>query len=214
MRRVGAAATAVAAVGVAVPFVLGFLYWASGWHAYEHTSADPRVTAIFVGATLTATSVGITARVLKDLQVLHSLEARLILGAAVIDDVMGLVILGVVSGLAAGTAFSLQGALRILGVAVAFLFVALWIGLKLAPRLFGLVDRMRVRGVLVVSAFAFLLLLCVLADRAGTALLIGAFAAGLTLPATTQFASTTATITPVADISTPLLLLIICPLAD
>src|SRR5439155_1440017 len=108
-----------------------------------------------------------------------SLEARLILGAAVIDDVIGLVILGVVSALAAGTAFSLQGALRILGVAVAFLFVALWIGLKLAPRLFGLVDRMRVRGVLVVSAFAFLLLLCVLAERAGTALIIGAFAVGL-----------------------------------
>ncbi len=138
MMRVGTAATAVAVVGVAVPFVLGFLYWRSGWHGYEHTSADPLTTAIFVGATLTATSVGITGRVLKDLQVLHSLEARLILGAAVIDDVIGLVILGVVSGLAAGTAFSLQGALRILGVAVAFLFVALWIGLKLAPRLFAI----------------------------------------------------------------------------
>src|SRR5204863_5036536 len=99
-----------------------------------HPSADPGVTAIFGAATLPATSVGITARVLKDLQVLHSLEARLILGAAVIDDVMGLVILGVVSGLAAGTAFSLQGALRILGVAVASLFVALWVCLKLAPR--------------------------------------------------------------------------------
>src|SRR5256884_9003959 len=94
-----------------------------------------------------------------------------------IDDVIGLVILGVVSALAAGTAFSLQGALRILGVAVVFLFVALWMGLKLAPRLFSLVDRMRVRGVLVGSAFAFLLLLCVLAERAGTALILGAFAA-------------------------------------
>ncbi len=144
MMRVGTAATAVAVVGVAVPFVLGFLYWRSGWHGYEHTSADPPTTAIFVGATLTATSVGITGRVLKDLQVLHSLEARMILGAAVIDDVIGLVILGVVSGLAAGTAFTLQGALRILGVAVAFLFIALWIGLKLAPWLFGLVDRLRV----------------------------------------------------------------------
>jgi len=153
MMRVGTAATAVAVVGVAVPFGLGFLYWRSSWHGVEHTSADSLTTAIFVGATLTATSVGITGRVLKDLQVLHSLEARLILGAAVIDDVIGLVILSVVSGLAAGTAFSLHGALRILGVAVAFLFLALWIGLKVAPRLFGLVDRMRVRGVLVVSSW-------------------------------------------------------------
>src|SRR3989475_763322 len=72
MMRVGTAATAVAVVGVAVPFVLGFLYWRSGWHAYEHTTADPSTTAIFVGATLTATSVGITGRGLKDLQVLRN----------------------------------------------------------------------------------------------------------------------------------------------
>src|SRR5207245_3167214 len=100
-------------VGVAVPFVAGFVYWRSGWHGYEHTVADPLTTAIFVGATLTATSVGITARVLKDLQLLHSVEARLILGAAVIDDVIWVVILGVVQGVAGGAAFSLGGGLRI-----------------------------------------------------------------------------------------------------
>lgn len=214
MMRVGTAASAVAVVGVAVPFVLGFLYWRSGWHGAEHTVADPLTTAIFVGATLTATSVGITARVLKDLRVLHSLEARLILGAAVIDDVLGLVILGVVVGLAAGTAFSLHGVLRILGVAVAFLFLALWIGLRFAPRLFGLIDRMRVRGVLVVSAFAFLLLLCVLADRAGTALIIGAFAAGLILSETNQFDLIEERIKPVADIFTPIFFLSIGAAVD
>src|SRR5207253_10346107 len=214
MMRVGTAATAVAVVGVAVPFVLGFLYWRSGWHGVEHTSADPLTTAIFVGATLTATSVGITGRVLKDLQVLHSLEARLILGAALIDDVIGLVILGVVSALAAGTACSLQGALRILGVAVVFLFVALWMGLKLAPRLFSLVDRMRVRGVRVGSAFSCLLLLCVLAERAGTALIIGAFAAGLILSETNQFASIKERIKPVADIFTPIFFLSIGAFVD
>ena len=214
MMRDGPAAGAVAVVGVAVPFVLGFLYWRSGWHGYEHTAADPLSTAVFVGAALTATSVGITARVLKDLRVLHSLEARLILGAAVIDDVLGLVILGVVSALAAGVAFSLHGALRVLGVAVAFLFLALWIGLRLAPRLFGLVDRMRVRGVLVVSAFAFLLLLCVLAERAGTALIIGAFAAGLILSETNQFALIEERIKPVADVFTPIFFLSIGAAVD
>jgi Kef-type K+ transport system membrane component KefB len=214
MIRVGTAASAVAVVGVTVPFVLGFLYWQSGWHGYEHSAGDPRSTAIFVGAVLTATSVGITARVLKDLRVLHSLEARLILGAAVIDDVLGLVILGVVSGLAAGTVFSVHGALRILAVAVAFLFLALWIGLRVAPRLFGLVDRMQVRGVLVVSAFAFLLLLCVLAERAGTALIIGAFAAGLILSETNQFHLIEERIKPVADIFTPIFFLSIGAAAD
>ncbi|HEV2750550.1 MAG TPA: cation:proton antiporter [Gemmatimonadales bacterium] len=214
MLRVGPAAGAVASVGVAVPFLLGFLYWRSGWHGYEHTVSDPLSTAIFVGATLTATSVGITARVLKDLRVLQSLEARLILSAAVIDDVLGLVILGVVSALAAGAAFTLQGALRVLGVAVVFLFLSLWIGLRLAPHLFGLVDRMRVRGVLLVSAFAFLLLLCVLAERAGTALIIGAFAAGLILSETNQLDVIAERIKPVADVFTPIFFLSIGAVVD
>ncbi len=207
MVRVGADATSVASVGVAVPFAMGFLYWRSGLHGYEHTVADPLTTAIFVGATLTATSVGITARVLTDLRVLHSVEARLIVGAAVIDDIMGLVILGVVSGLAAGVAFTMHGVLRTLGVAVAFLFAALWIGVRFAPRIFAIVDRMRVRGVLLVSAFAFLLLLCALADRAGSALIIGAFAAGLILSETNQFALIEERIKPVADIFTPIFFL-------
>jgi len=214
MKRVGAGAAAVAVVGVAVPFVAGFVYWRSGWHGYEHTVADPLTTAIFVGATLTATSVGITARVLKDLQLLHSVEARLILGAAVIDDVIGLVILGVVQGVAGGAAFSLGSALRILGVAVAFLFVALWIGLRFAPGIFAVVDRMRVRGVLLVSAFAFLLLLCALAQRAGTALIIGAFAAGLILSETKQFDRIEDRIKPVSDIFTPIFFLSIGAAVD
>lgn len=207
MRRVGAPALAVATVGVAVPFVLGYLYWKSGWHGDEQTVADPTTTAIFVGATLTATSVGITARVLADLGALHSVEARTILGAAVIDDVMGLVILGVVSGLAAGTAVSALGVARTLAVAVGFLVVAVWLGLTITPWLFGIVDRMRVRGFLVVSAFAFLLGLCALAAEAGSAFIIGAFAAGLILSETNQFDAIEERIKPVADVFTPIFFL-------
>lgn len=205
--RVGPAATAVAAVGVALPFVLGFLYWRSGWHADEPGVADPVTTAVFVGATLTATSVGITARVLNDLHVLESLEARLVLGAAVIDDIFGLVILGVVAALAAGAAFTLPGALRVFAVAVAFLVVTLWIGLRLAPRIFALVDQLRVRGLLLVTAFAVLLLICALAERVGTAFVVGAFAAGLILAETRQVDLIEARIQPVADIFTPLFFL-------
>jgi len=205
--RVGPAATAVAAVGLALPFVLGFLYWRSGWHASEPTAADPLTTAVFVGATLTATSVGITARVLNDLHVLESLEARLVLGAAVIDDVLGLVILSVVSALAAGAAFTLPGALRVLAVAVAFLVAALAIGVRFAPRIFALVDQLRVRGMVLVTAFAFLLVMCALAERAGTAFIIGAFAAGLILAETRQAALIEERIRPVADIFTPLFFL-------
>jgi Kef-type K+ transport system membrane component KefB len=205
--RVGPAATAVAAVGVALPFALGFLYWRSGWHASEPTVADPLTTAVFVGATLTATSVGITARVLNDLHVLESLEARLVLGAAVIDDVLGLVILSVVSTLAAGAAFTLPGALRVLAGAVAFLVAALAIGVRVAPRIFALVDQLRARGMLLVTAFAFLLAMCALAERAGTAFIIGAFAAGLILAETRQADLIEERIRPVADIVTPLFFL-------
>jgi Kef-type K+ transport system membrane component KefB len=205
--RVGPAATAVAAVGLALPFVLGFLYWRSGWHASEPTAADPLTTAVFVGATLTATSVGITARVLNDLHVLQSLEARLVLGAAVIDDVLGLVILSVVSALAAGAAFTLPGALRVLAGAVAFLVAALAIGVRVAPRIFALVDQLRGRGMLLVTAFAFLLAMCALAERAGTAFIIGAFAAGLILAETRQVDLIEERIRPVADIVTPLFFL-------
>ncbi len=207
MVRVGGAATSVAVVGVVLPFALGFLYWRSGWHGYEHTVSDPVTTAMFVGATLTATSVGITARVLNDLGAFHSVEARLILGAAVIDDVLGLVILSVVSGVAAGTAMSAGGIVRVLGVAVGFLVSAVWLGLKLAPWLFGLVDRLRVRGMLVVTAFASVLLLSALAAQVGSALIIGAFAAGLILSGTNQFDQIVERIKPVADVVTPLFFL-------
>jgi Kef-type K+ transport system membrane component KefB len=214
MIGVGRAATAVAMVGVAAPFLLGFLYWRSGWHGGEPSGSNALTTAVFVGASLTATSVGITARVLADLRVLHSLEARLILGAAVIDDVIGLVILGVVSGLAAGAGFTLPAAGRILVAAVAFLVLALWIGVRFAPRLFALVGRMQVRGALLVAAFAFLLLLCMLAERTGTALVIGAFTAGLILSETSQAAPIRQRIQPVADIFTPIFFLSIGAVAD
>lgn len=214
MARVGPAASAVAVVGMIAPFVLGVLYWLSPLHAYEHTVADAATTAVFVGATLTATSVGITARVLTDLKCLHTVEARLIIGAAVIDDVLGLVILGVVSGLAAGTAVSVLGVAQALAVAVGFLVAAVAIGGLLAPRIFGLVDRMRVRGVLLVSAFAFVLLLAALADRAGSALIIGAFAAGLILSGTNQFDAIEERMRPVADIFTPIFFLSIGAAVD
>ncbi|HEU5262180.1 MAG TPA: cation:proton antiporter [Gemmatimonadales bacterium] len=214
MARVGGAATSVALVGVAVPFFLGFLYWISPLHSYEDTLADATTTAIFVGATLTATSVGITARVLGDLRCMNTVEARLVLGAAVIDDVLGLVILGVVSGLAAGAAVSLWGIARILAVAVGFLVLALALGFALASRIFGLIDRMRVRGVLLVSAFAFLLLLAALADRAGSALIIGAFAAGIILSGTNQFDAIEERMKPVADIFTPVFFLSIGAAVD
>ena len=186
MFRVGVASLMVACVGVVLPFALGYLYWVLLPHP-EATASNLTLSAIFVGATLTATSVGITARVLSDLGRMNTLESRIIIGAAVIDDVLGLVILSVVSGLAAGAAVTTLGILRTLGVAVGFLVVAVLLGRFLVPRLFDLIVRMRVRYVLLVAALAFALGLASLASLAGSALIIGSFAAGLILSGTNQF---------------------------
>ncbi len=204
MFRVGTASLSVATVGVVLPFLFGFAYWAYLPHAASGGTTDLTTTAIFVGATLTATSVGITARVLSDLNQMNSPEARIIIGAAVIDDVLGLVILTVVSGLVAGTSLAPLGILRIFAVAVGFLVVAVLVGRYVAPRLFDLVVRMQVRYVLLVFAISFALGLSAVAALAGSALIIGAFAAGLILSGTNQFDTIEREVRPVASIFAPI----------
>jgi len=204
--RVGVSASTVAVVGVAAPFLLGFLYWMVftpdlGAHA---PGISESMVGIFVGATLTATSVGITARVLNDLGQLHTREARVIIGAAVVDDVLGLVILAIVSGLAAGAAFSILGLVQTFVIAVGFLVLAVILGNVAAPHLFGFIDRLQVRGILLVSAFSFALLFAALAGLVGSAMIIGSFAAGIVLSSTNQFDMITDRIKPVGDIFTPI----------
>ncbi len=203
MFRVGPASLAVATVGVVLPFAMGYLFWRYAPHVWSG-DADLVTAAIFIGATLTATSVGITARVLSDLGRMSTPEARIIIGAAVIDDVLGLVILSVVTGLAAGAEVTTAGVLRTLAVAVGFLVVAVMLGRFVAPRLFDLINRMRVRYVLLVAAIAFALGLAALAGLAGSAMIIGAFAAGLVLSGTNQFDTIEHEVKPVASIFTPI----------
>lgn len=204
MFRVGPAALAVATVGVALPFLLGYGFWAHGLHDQVPSTVPLAAAAIFVGATLTATSVGITARVLADLGQLASAEARIIVGAAVIDDVLGLVILAVVSTMAGGGLVTTAGVLRILVVAVGFLVAAVVIGSRLAPQIFALIAKLKAREIVVLAAIAFCFLLAAVADRAGSALIIGAFAAGLVLSGTDQLAHIEERVKPVVSLFTPI----------
>ncbi len=204
--RVGGSATAVGVIGILLPAGLGFLYW---YYADPQIGTHPPgvdfwAVAIFVGATLTATSVGITARVLTDLDRIHTSEARVIIGAAVIDDVLGIVLLGVVAGLVGGAAVTVMSVVQSIVVAFGFLIVAVVIGRWAAPTLFDLVDKMRVRGVLLVAALSFALLVGALADMVGSAMIIGAFAAGIVLSSTNQFDTVVERVEPVADVFTPL----------
>ncbi len=179
MMKVGISSLLVAVIGVTVPFVLG---WGVGFLLLP--DPDPYVCA-FLGATLCATSVGITARVLQDLGRSKSKEARVILGAAVIDDVLGLVILAVVTGVitTAGTGREISGQSIAMILVKAFIFLAgsLTIGAYLSPKLFRLASRLRARGVLLAISLSFCFLLSWLADAVGLAPIVGAFSAGLIL---------------------------------
>ncbi|MGH7529418.1 MAG: cation:proton antiporter [Gemmatimonadales bacterium] len=179
MLKVGLPSLLVAVLGVVTPFALG---WGVG--VLMLPDASPYVHA-FLGATLTATSVGITARVLQDLGRSRSPEARIILGAAVIDDVLGLIILAVVAGVIgaanAGTSLSLGATGLVIVKAVVFLVGALVLGVLLTPKLFARAARLRGSGVLLTTALSFCFLLAYLASLVGLAPIVGAYAAGLIL---------------------------------
>ena len=171
---VGRASMSVAVVGVAIPMLGGyFVATAMGYDSNQ---------ALFMGAALSATSVGITARVFSDLRALATIEARTVLGAAVADDVLGLVILTVVVRLVSEGSVSVVDVAVIVAVAVGFLVVTAVLGSKLAPGLFQFLDRhAKSAGTLVALALAFTLAFAELADAAKLAPIVGAFVAGLAL---------------------------------
>ncbi|NUQ01455.1 MAG: cation:proton antiporter, partial [Armatimonadetes bacterium] len=180
MMQVGLSSLLVATVGVVAPFLLGFAtsYWLL-------PGSHDLMVHVFIGATLAATSVGITARVLRELGRLDQPESRIILGAAVIDDVMGLVLLAVVAGSItaqnAGGTLNPLDVVRIAGVALLFLGLAVVVGQRLAPRVFGLAARLPGEGVLLATALVVCFLLAGTANLIGLAPIVGAFAAGLLL---------------------------------
>jgi len=179
MLQVGWSAFLVAVLGVAAPFALG---WGVG--AWLLPGASVYVHA-FLGATLSATSVGITARVLQDLGASRRTEARIILGAAVVDDVLGLIILGVVSGaivaVSNGAPLSWTGIIVTVLEAAAFLVGALLLGRTAVPQLFATAARLRTTGVLLALSLSLCFALAWVASRVGLAPIVGAFAAGLIL---------------------------------
>jgi Kef-type K+ transport system membrane component KefB len=221
--KVGLTSTIVAIIGVVVPFALGF----ASIIAFEKYGllggSGPSLNiliAITVGATLTATSVGITARVLSDMNRLQSGEAKIILGAAVIDDVLGLIILGVVTGLIEATASGGEGSISTLSVGIivikafGFLIVAIIVGNLISKKLFNLVEMMKVRGVLLLSALSFAFIFAFLASLVGLAPIVGAFAAGLVLANTNQFKAIEQNLKPVSDFFTPIFFIMVGAAVD
>jgi Kef-type K+ transport system membrane component KefB len=179
MMSVGASSLLVAILGIVAPFFLG--WGLSAWYLPN----EETLVHVFIGATLCATSVGITARVLTDLGKVATREAKIILGAAVIDDVLGLVILAVVSGIisAANTGGELASGdvLLIVAKATIFLVGAIVIGSWLSPRMFRLASKLKIKGMLLTLSLSFCFFLAYLANVIELAPIVGAFAAGLIL---------------------------------
>jgi Kef-type K+ transport system membrane component KefB len=180
---VGWSSLVVATLGVIAPMIMGYfvakaLIPDAGWLTY-----------LFVGGTLTATSVGITARVLKDLGKQNTKEARIILGAAVADDVIGLVVLAVISGLTTAAVaggpgpggISWLSTLWIIAKASIFLVLAVVVGRFCSRRVFPFAAKLQVSGALLGLAICFCFVVATIAGFVGLAPIVGAFAAGVVL---------------------------------
>jgi Kef-type K+ transport system membrane component KefB len=194
--RVGWRSLWVAVIGVVTPAVLGF--------GVSVLLGQPTMTAAFIGATLTATSVGITARVMKDLNILRWGESQIVLGAAVVDDVIGLLILAVFSGLVQGETLSVWQIGKVLVLALVFLAGALTVGLKASHVLLKVAEQMRARAALVTAALVFCFLLAALAQLVGLAPIVGAFSAGLVLARTEHRIRITERAGAIADMLVPI----------
>ncbi len=171
---VGGQAITVAVTGVVLPFALG----CAGLLLLFH---QPVLLAIFAGASMTATSIGITASVFSELGVLRQREGQIVIGAAVLDDILGIVILAVVVTLASGEALTLTPILRLLLAAIAFVALALWLSRTAGPVFDRVIDQLKAPGELVVAGFVVLSFCCFGSQAIGLEAALGAFAAGLIL---------------------------------
>lgn len=180
LRKVGGTAVLVAVLGVIFPFVFGYILIAY--------SGFPQIEALFIGAAMTATSIGITARVIKDMNLMNSIESKVIIGAAVIDDILGLVVLAVISGIASGGALDILDTVIVATLAVLFVVAVVFVGEGLLPRIRKRSPKFKTLPQPVglrrkISPLAVALIVCfglsALASYVGLAAIVGAFLAGM-----------------------------------
>jgi Kef-type K+ transport system membrane component KefB len=195
--RVGPQAAVVAVVGVAVPF-------AAGTVGLITLFGVPTIPAIFAGAALTATSIGITARVLAEIQRLSSREGQIIIGAAVLDDVLGIIVLAVVASLAKTGEIEVANVVYLIVSATVFLVGSILLGRFLSPFFVSIVNELKTRGQLLISALIFAFILSYVAAAIQLEAILGAFAAGLILAETEKRRELEEQVIPIADMLVPI----------
>ncbi|MDK3159786.1 cation:proton antiporter [Kamptonema cortianum] len=197
LQKVGSQAAIVACVGVAAPFAAG----TAGLMLLFHVPAIP---AIFAGAALTATSIGITSKVLSELGQLKSREGQIIVGAAVIDDVLGIIVLAVVASLAKTGEVDVMNVIYLIVSATGFLLGAILFGKFFNNAFVAIADKLQTRGKLVIPALSFAFLMAFFANAIHLEAILGAFAAGLVLDETDRRKELDGQIIPIADILVPI----------
>lgn len=195
--RVGPQAAVVAIIGVVVPF-------AAGTAGLIGLFGVDTIPAIFAGAALTATSIGITAKVLAELQKLSSKEGQIIIGAAVLDDVLGIIVLAVVASLAKTGEIEVLNVVYLIAGAAIFLVGAIFLGRLLSPYFVALVEQLRTRGQVIISSLIFAFILSYIAAAIQLEAILGAFAAGLILAETSKRKELEEQISPIADMLVPI----------
>jgi Kef-type K+ transport system membrane component KefB len=200
--KVGSQAAVVAFVGVAAPFtggVLGMIYL---FHS-------PPIVAIFAAAALTATSIGITAKVLLQMGKINTPEGQIIIGAAILDDILGLIVLAVVSGLGQTGQIDIGGIFYLIISATVFLASAILLGRAFTPLLTKLVDGLQTRGQLIVVSLLFAFSLAYIATAIHLEGILGSFAAGLVLAETEKREGIVTDLTPLADAIVPIFFVVV-----
>ncbi|MGB7521888.1 MAG: cation:proton antiporter, partial [Spirulinaceae cyanobacterium] len=207
LQKVGYQAAVVAVVGVAAPFLAG----TAGLMFFVGT---PVIPAIFAGAALTATSIGITSKVLSEIGHLKSKEGQIIVGAAVIDDVLGIIVLAVVASLAKTGEVDITNVIYLIISATAFLLGAIFLGKFFNSSFVAIGEKLQTRGNLVIPAITFAFLMAFLANAIHLEAILGAFAAGLVLDETDKRKELDQQIMPIADILVPIFFVTVGAKAD
>ncbi len=207
LKDVGYQATVVACVGVAVPFAAGTVGLMMLFNV-------PAIPAIFAGAALTATSIGITSKVLSELGRLKSKEGQIIVGAAVIDDVLGIIVLAVVASLAKTGEIDVANVIYLIVSATAFLIGSILLGGLFNKTFVAIVDKLKTRGNIVIPAFIFAFFMAFLGNAIHLEAILGAFAAGLVLDETDARNELDELVKPIADLLVPIFFVTVGARAD
>ncbi len=195
--KVGYQAAVAACVGVVVPFTAGTV-------GLMYFFGVPTIPAIFAGAALTATSIGITSKVLSEIGYLKSREGQIIVGAAVIDDVLGIIVLAVVASLAKTGEVDILNVVFLIVSATTFLLGSILLGKFFNKSFVAIADKLQTRGNLVIPAFIFAFFMAFLANAIHLEAILGAFAAGLVLDETDKRKELDKQVIPIADIFVPI----------